>query len=231
MSIGIYKITSPANRIYIGQSNNLERRQKDHNNTNKTKQLRKLHHSLLKYGVESHIFEIIEICDIELLNERERYWQDYYNVLGEYGLNCRLTASNDKSAIISEETRKKLSESHLGEIHPEWRNKIKSLAQCGDKHWTRNLGISDEMKKKMSEAQKKLYQNGYKSPQAKPIKQYSLDGKFIRDWDSANQAGRELNLNGDAIRYCVIGKSKTSGGFLWRENYVNNEESIYAEIV
>lgn len=73
----------------------------------RNKQQTILHNSFLKYGVENHEFEVIEECDIELLNERERYWQDFYNVL-EKGLNCRLTTTNDKSGKLSYETKLKL---------------------------------------------------------------------------------------------------------------------------
>lgn len=46
-----------------------------------------------------------------MLNERERYWQDHYNVLCQHkGMNCRVTGTNDKSAIISDETKAKMTE-------------------------------------------------------------------------------------------------------------------------
>ena len=73
MSIGIYKITNPKGKIYIGQSINIERRFKEYKKLY-CSQSRKLYYSLKKYGVENHLFEIIEECDIILLNEREEYY-------------------------------------------------------------------------------------------------------------------------------------------------------------
>ena len=67
----------------------------------------KLYNSFLKHGIEKHSFEILEECLIELLNERERYWQDYYNVLN-IGLNCRLTSTFDKSGYLCDLTKSKL---------------------------------------------------------------------------------------------------------------------------
>lgn len=32
-----------------------------------------------KYGLEAFVFEIVEECDIDQLNEREKYWINYYN--------------------------------------------------------------------------------------------------------------------------------------------------------
>ena len=61
--IGIYKITSPTNRIYIGSSNDIYNRWCSYKNL-KCKSQTKLYNSLLKYGAENHIFEIIENCSI-----------------------------------------------------------------------------------------------------------------------------------------------------------------------
>jgi group I intron endonuclease len=113
--IGIYKITSPSGKVYIGQSNNVEKRLKDYLKEYKSMSSQKrLYNSFLKYGAKNHTFEIIEECEFEIINERERYWQDYYNVIDSKGLNCILTQTNEKRRIISEETRVKLSNSLKG---------------------------------------------------------------------------------------------------------------------
>lgn len=111
--IGIYKITSPNNRIYIGQSLNIEKRFNQYNRLKNCKSQIKLYRSFLKHSVENHFFEIIEECSVELLNERERYWQDYYNVLNG-GLNCILTSTKDRKKIFSKETKQKISNSSKG---------------------------------------------------------------------------------------------------------------------
>jgi group I intron endonuclease len=76
--IGIYKITSPSGKIYIGQSINIEERwEKGHKyNSGSGK---KLKNSFKKYGWENHIKEILEECPIEELSNRETYWIGYYN--------------------------------------------------------------------------------------------------------------------------------------------------------
>jgi len=67
----------------------------------------------LKHGFENHTFEILEECEISLLNERERHYQDFYDVLGPNGLNLKLTETSDKSGVHSKETRKRNSEGQL----------------------------------------------------------------------------------------------------------------------
>lgn len=115
--IGIYKITSPSNKIYIGQSINIERRFKNYNSLSQTKKQKLLHYSFKKYGINNHLFEIIEQCNIESLNKRERYWQDYYNVL-EKGLNCLLTETTDNIKIYSKITIDKIRKGNTGKVIP-----------------------------------------------------------------------------------------------------------------
>lgn len=108
--VGIYKIISPSGKIYIGQSNNLIKRQKDYIKTIHCKGQIRLYNSIIKYGWEFHVFEIIEYCDISELNEKERKWQDYYDVTSINGLNCKLTPTKDKKLILCYESRKKISD-------------------------------------------------------------------------------------------------------------------------
>jgi len=110
---GIYKIISPTGRIYIGQGVNIRKRFRDYKNLHCKLQIR-LYNSIVKHGWEKHIFEIIEECKKEDLNCKERYWQDFYKVLGKGGLNCQLTSCGGLKSEISESKRDNLSSSHIG---------------------------------------------------------------------------------------------------------------------
>lgn len=135
--IGIYKITSPSSKIYIGQSVDIERRWLQHNKCGTGE--RKLKNSFLKYGFENHIFEVIEECDLYFLNDREAHWQDYYDSIRN-GLNCRRTTSSDKSGYLSEETKRRISESR--KANPDVNTKRKGVP------------LTEEHKKKISDANK-----------------------------------------------------------------------------
>lgn len=50
---------------------------------------------------------------------------------------------------------------------------------------------------------------------SKKIKQYSTDGVFIKDWSSIVEAGNS-GFNKNAITACLKGRTKTSGGYVWR---------------
>lgn len=156
--IGIYRITNPKGKVYVGQSIHVELRWQNYKNLN-CKWQHRLFNSLKKYGTENHTFEIIEECLEGELNTRERYWQDYYDVL-EKGLNCRLTRTEDKSGRQSEETKKRQSEAKKGK--PNWKRgkRVKPLSEETKRKISEaNRGkkmppCSEETRKKMSQAQK-----------------------------------------------------------------------------
>jgi group I intron endonuclease len=179
--IGIYKITSPSDRIYIGQSIDINKRFRKYYN-HKCKQQPKLYNSLCKYGVDAHKFEVIEECTQEQLNNRERYYQEYFNSV-ETGLNLLYVKSEHFNGRHSEESKKKISNGLKGKpIHENTRlaliesnkNRIISEAtkekhrqnntgktysqETKDKQRAKRLGSkrSEETKRKMSESAKKV---------------------------------------------------------------------------
>lgn len=114
--IGIYKITSTSKKVYIGQSVNIIKRFNQYKNMQNVSTQKKLYNSLKKYTPDCHVFEIIEECEVDKLNERERYWQEYYDATGKMGLNCYLTEYNDKVRVFSKDTRLKMSNSAKGKV-------------------------------------------------------------------------------------------------------------------
>jgi group I intron endonuclease len=102
--IGIYKIVSPSGRVYIGQSKDMERRFIEYNKL-KCKKQRKLYSSFMKYGVDKHMFYIVEECNIDELNIVERKWQDYYDVTSkntnERYLNSLISQGKEGSLNIN----------------------------------------------------------------------------------------------------------------------------------
>ena len=109
---GIYKITNPKGKVYIGQSINPILRL-SHYKRFDCKEQPKIYNSLKKYGIENHTFEVIHFCNVQELNYFERYYQELYNVI-KNGLNCRLTITTDKSGFFSDETKLKMSIARKG---------------------------------------------------------------------------------------------------------------------
>jgi group I intron endonuclease len=143
---GIYKITSPTGKIYIGQSENIKMRWYKYSKLHCKRQTT-LYNSFLKHGVENHQFDIIEYCTPDELNCSERFWQDIFEVIKSSGLNGVLTVCGEKRYVASEDTRKRISESLQGDKHPLY-GKVGALSPSFGKK------ASDETRKRQSESRK-----------------------------------------------------------------------------
>jgi len=151
---GIYKITSPSGRIYIGQAIDFEVRIARYK-TLKCEGQRRLYASLKKYGCEAHIIELIDNCAGVDLNERERYWQEYYDVLGPQGLNCRLQQTDTKKYRHSEETKRLIALRHTGKKHTEEFKRAQSERKKAMSQETKDKIRRARIGKKASEATRK----------------------------------------------------------------------------
>ena len=126
---GIYKITCMVNgKIYVGSSNNLRKRWKNH-----TKSLQQnTHHNQYlqrgwnKYGADAFVFEVIELVMPWALLDREQYWLDTLKPFSPKGFNISLTANagmGGRKHSIEARTKmsgakkgKSLSEKHRSKI-------------------------------------------------------------------------------------------------------------------
>lgn len=120
--IGIYKIQNKLNnKVYIGQSNDIERRFKEHCSYKRNKNSNKhtIDRAICKYGKESFTYEIIEECPLEKLDEREIYWIQYYNSY-EKGYNC--TKGGQQNSIGEHNGRAKLTEADVIIIRTAYQN-------------------------------------------------------------------------------------------------------------
>lgn len=92
---GIYKITNAENeKVYIGKSVDIADRWKTHCKTglgiNTISHLtNKFYKALYREGIENFSFQIIETLTPDQLDERERYWIEFYNCV-EYGYNTKV---------------------------------------------------------------------------------------------------------------------------------------------
>lgn len=153
----IYKITNPKGLIYIGQTRNLSKRLETYTYC-MCHQQHKIYNSIKKYGWHTHTFEIIEYCEFEDMNKRERYWQDYYDVLDRNkGLNLTLTDTDELPRIMSEEAREKMRQSGKIKIFTDEHRANLGKVWRGRKH-------TDESRRKMSESQKGEKSHRYGKP-------------------------------------------------------------------
>lgn len=137
---GIYKIQSKCKpeRIYVGSSKNVKERWNEHSRflRNNNHHSHKLQRHFNKYGANDLMFIIIEPCLTEFLIIREQFYMDrlnpYFNecliagsTLGfkhspltieemKKNRKGKLSWRRGKHGIYSEDTLKKMSQSHMG---------------------------------------------------------------------------------------------------------------------
>lgn len=207
----IYKITNLSNgKFYIGSScdtlsriynHNLQLSKGNHDNLH-------LQRSWNKHGKEKFLFEIIQLCPKEYLLKLEQWFID--NLKPKYNM-CKI-ANSRKNIVISEETRKRLSLSHLG-IKPslETREKM-SNTRKGKSHI---LSISAQLNRK---EQFKNIMNNCRQPEniikrSKVIIQYTLKGEIITETTMYELKQKGFNK----IQFKKENKNRKvkSQGYLW----------------
>jgi group I intron endonuclease len=219
--IGIYRITSPTNKIYIGQSINIEKRWKYYNYIMGQP---KLCNSLLKYGIENHKFEIIEECTVEYLNERETYWKKYYleqvdnnweQVLfcglfdkgggpksEKWKENIGIANSRPKpEGFMNDDLKQKISKAHIGKKHKT------------HKKQNEHRSYGKPKPKGFSELLSAILKGKQTKPRV-PIYQLNKNGDIIQEYDSYTTAEKITGIKG--IANVLTGRAKTAGGFIWR---------------
>ena len=117
--IGIYKITNKnTGKSYIGQSNDIERRFKEHQIAGKKSRI-PVDIAIQKYGKDLFTYEVVEECLIDQLNEREEYWIKFYDTFNN-GYNCN--PGGNQSSIGENNGRAKLTESDVKIIRQAYAN-------------------------------------------------------------------------------------------------------------
>ena len=167
------------------------------------------------------------------VREKEKEFIKLYGRIDlKTGCLANMTDGGDGTinAIISKENREKVAEANRRRIFTEEDRKNISIRHTGRKK-------SDETKKKLSESLRNSQKfkdatkrngekfKGFKHSEetkrklselrSKKIIQKTLDGEFIRIWDSAKQAQIELGLHKGNISKCCNGEYKKASGYKW----------------
>jgi group I intron endonuclease len=211
--VGIYKITNPNGRIYVGQSTNIPLRWSKYHKL-ACKDQPSLYNSLVKHGPKNHIFEIIDRCLESELDKKEIYWGEYYDVLSNKHLNNRL--GRGFGSYDSEETKLKKRECHLGRSN----------------YWLKGKPLTQEHCNRISKSKIGTTQNRIKTRKDKgcsrtchieaviktksiSVLQYDINMNFIKEWPSGAVAAKELGLKQSNLNNACNGKVKSCGKFIW----------------
>jgi group I intron endonuclease len=121
---GIYKITNMVNnKVYIGQSKNIYKRWDEHRHTlniNKHKN-QHLQNAWNINGEDNFMFEILEICEFDLLDNIEKiYINTYHSMDRDYGYNKESGGNRGKTKSIESCLKIGIArkDKYSGENHP-----------------------------------------------------------------------------------------------------------------
>lgn len=189
--VGIYKITSPSGKVYIGQSWNITKRWTYYLNNKSNKQVFLLR-SFNKYGKSAHVFEIIHELpkDVSqlILDNYEISYMEYYRAVGIELMNIKEGGSRGR---LPEEIRRKIGLSKIGN-----KNRVglkhsaetrKKISKNRGKHPTWNTGKpwNEDAKRKMSKSRlgKQPWNKGLKGAQiASPETRGKLSSLHLKNW-------------------------------------------------
>lgn len=162
--------------------------------------------------------ELIEECEISLLNNKEIFWiaklkSDGYKLTnmtegGEVGsLGCKHT--DEAKRKISEAGKRRKGYKHTIEAKEKISDSLRGKRgrNTGNKH-------SEKTKKQISESKK-----GTVTWNAQIVLQLDKEGNIIKEWRSASDAAKNLNLSQGNIWSVINGNRKSCGGFKWLLKY------------
>lgn len=196
----IYRYTAPNGKIYIGQTISETHRKAVHRNQAKNPK-DYFHKAIAKYGFDAFKYDVIFRTASKdesrlkfLLNTMESYYiRKFQSNNPDIGYNLT-TGGEGFSGKHSEETKKKMSESHRGlDNHQKGRN---------------HNDIS-----KVQIAQTKMGGEYV-------INQYTKEGVFIASYPTYVEAAKAVGALKTSIHNCTTGLSKTCKGFIWRRESI-----------
>jgi len=232
---GIYCIRNLENgKIYIGKSNDIKIRWGNH------KRLLKIgkHDNIYlqrawnKYGEVNFIFEVLEICEIELLSIREIYYVALYDSNNKtVGYNIQIPtldgvfihsletkikmSKSQKGKIKSEETKNKMSESKKGKTFSKEHKTKMSNAKLTMSKETKMKMSNSRKGKKLTEETKMKMSNSRKGMNTKVFK-FISPNNIIFEGNNISKFAMENNLNADCLSRILNGKRKQHKG--WRKS-------------
>jgi group I intron endonuclease len=150
---GIYSIRNTVNgKRYIGSAQNMARRKSQHYSDLRFNRHAASHlqHAYNKYGADVMVFEVIELCSIDLLLEHEQSYIDLYRTADRsHGYNTRPVAASNRGHVFSEEIRAKMRAGFNRNRKP---MNAESRARCNETR--RGRKVSEETRQRMREGNK-----------------------------------------------------------------------------
>ena len=231
----VYKHTSPSNKVYIGITC-----QKPETRWRNGKGYGHSPHFLSaieKYGWDNFKHEIL----FENLSHKEAERKEVELIKKYKSTDRRYGYNSDSGGNVlkqhSEETKRKISESHKGMVYSDEFKKNARIKMMGNKN---SLGhkLSAERKREQSERMKGRYTGdknyfhthvyaGKNHWAAKAVDKLDMDGNYLETRDYAEAFSKEMGkCNAAHITEVCHGKRKSAYGYKWRFHEGGSNELV-----
>lgn len=150
---------------------------------------------------------LIEETSSDTAIQREQYYIDLLSP--DYNI-CKETCSSAKGVKRSQETKYKLSQSMLGRKFSE-----ETLRRMSESHRGYVMPQSQKEKIRIANTGRKMTEQNVERL-SKPIDMYSIRGEYIKTFPSISEASRQLNICANPIQRCAVGKIISAYNHIWR---------------
>jgi group I intron endonuclease len=231
---GVYKLTAPNGKIYIGQSLNLRKRLNTHKTASKNNPTMSISNAIRKYGFDNFKVEALmyfkphkdSTFNIGLLDAIEIACVEKYKSLDKkIGYNIKPAGNNKQH---SEETKEKLRQKAIGrKASPETKAKISDAMKKRDPEVHKRASekrkgriLSQEYIDKVVEGNLYRY---------KAVDQYTQEGVYVQSFRSAEKAAQSVGVGSWKI-LSAARKFKGCSGYVWRFKGESFERPVLAKI-
>ena len=176
-----------------------------------------LNRAYKKYGEEYFKREIIEYCNIDELDNKEKLYIKQYNTKFPHGYNLTDGGEGMKGYQYNDDQKQNISNAKIGQKYPKEHGEKIRISKLGKKRDPNTINKIIQTKASKHNIQYNLNLKGqYKSNSQKYILQYDFQNNILNEYQSAQEAGRCLNKSGNQIADCASGRQKTAYGFKWK---------------
>ena len=200
--------TSPSGKVYIGLATDLKRRKKEFL-TNPFNYVYTTYDSAIDNARRKYSdfslwkYEVLAECEKEQLENLEvKFIKQYDSTNKNKGYN--LTIGGDGVKGVAWGTEKQIESAKNKDIKGE---KNPMFGHHHTQEVKETISKANRGRKKTKEQLLKI---------SKPVSQYTKDGVFIKQWDSATEAAKFYGVDKSCIGRVCMGKKKSSCDFVWR---------------
>lgn len=204
-SWSVYIHTTPDGKVYIGATS---KPPKERWNYGYGYRRSPFYKTIKQYGWDNILHEIVAsgLCEQEAYDLERKLISEYDSTNPDKGYNRATGGRGTWGVKISDETRQRLIDSHVGKKNPhtqEWNQKIRE-GNLGRKKPHTGVPRSEHTRQKIREAH------------SISVLQFNLDGVLVNEYSSMREAQKVTGIANQNISSCCSGKSKTAGGYIWK---------------